>query len=577
MFQFIRLKGQRRTFIQYLLSVTALFLIASLVIFQILLQSEAGKHAQYSNAFFSTVQSNLSRMVSSIDSYMTRLYANTKLLGDFLTYFSSNAEEYLSEKFDDMAQSMDSTSFLRDFKMFVRENDYLIKRVVFCGDSNTNMITFSSNGGADYTFNANLAQISLPQNDLSYGYLYTRTITSPDDFSKTIGTVIFVIDTPRIFSETDSTYLYNAAVVNEDSVYLFCPGNGILSAKKINELYAMPSVPENGFFSSVYYTALSSTQFSFKLITAASFSQMIRQNGMVFLLALFLLLVVYLLVMLLIVTRLESDARALHSILDFIETAESGEFHDIQFKNRRNEYAQIAAALTRMGRSIERHIDREYVLTLEEQKARMAALQNQINPHFLYNTLEIIRCRALINRDEEVSTAIENLGSLYRDIVKGDENISIGQELAILTHYLDLMQFRYPDHFIYQIDVPKEVCDAKTVKCWMQPIVENFFKHGFDRTNEFNLLMIEGEIDASGYLLRFTNNGAPIENSVLLEIQSWLSGDTPVQEKASGRLGLKNVYQRLHLLYGPDFCMQIENREEGGVLICVHIPSITEE
>ena len=110
MFQFIRLKGQRRTFIQYLLSVTALFLIASLVIFQILLQSEAGKHAQYSNAFFSTVQSNLSRMVSSIDSYMTRLYANTKLLDDFLTYFSSNAEEYLSEKFDDMAQSMDSTS-----------------------------------------------------------------------------------------------------------------------------------------------------------------------------------------------------------------------------------------------------------------------------------------------------------------------------------------------------------------------------------------------------------------------------------------------------------------------------------
>ena len=115
-----------------------------------------------------------------------------------------------------------------------------------------------------------------------------------------------------------------------------------------------------------------------------------------------------------------------HSILDFIETAENGEFRDIHFKNRRDEYAQIAAALTRMGRSIERHIDREYVLTLEEQKARMAALQNQINPHFLYNTLEIIRCRALMNRDEEVSTAIENLGSLYRDIVKGDENISIG-------------------------------------------------------------------------------------------------------------------------------------------------------
>ena len=111
----------------------------------------------------------------------------------------------------------------------------------------------------------------------------------------------------------------------------------------------------------------------------------------------------------------------------------------------------------------------------------------------------------------------------------------------------------------------------------MQPIVENFFKHGFDRTNEFNLLMIEGEIDASGYLLRFTNNGAPIEDSALLEIRSWLSGDTSIQEKASGRLGLKNVYQRLHLLYGPDFCMQIENREEGGVLICVHIPSITEE
>lgn len=552
-------------------------MIASLVIFQILLHGEAGKHAQYSNTFFSTVQSDLSRTVSSIDSYMGRLYANSKLLNDFLTYFSSNAEEYLSEKFGNMAQTADSTSFLKDFKMFVRENDYLIKRVVFCGDSNTNMITFSSNGGADYTFNANLTQISLPQNDLSYGYLYTRTITSPDNFSKTIGTVIFVIDTQRIFSEADSSYLYNAAVANGDSVYLFCPGNGILSPKKINELYAMPSVPENGWFSSVYYTGLSSTQFSFKLITAASFSQLIRQNGMMFLLALFLLLIVYLLVMLLIVTRLESDARALRSILGFIETAESGEFQDIQIKNQRDEYGQIAVALTRMGRSIARHIDREYVLTLEEQKARMAALQNQINPHFLYNTLEIIRCRALINRDEEVSTAIENLGSLYRDIVKGEEKISIGQELAILTHYLDLMKFRYPDHFTYQIDVPEEVCAIKTVKCWMQPIVENFFKHGFDRTSEFNLLMIEGETDASGYLLHFTNNGTPIEESVLAEIRSWLSGIVPAQENMSERLGLKNVYQRLRLLYGPLFSMQIENREEGGILISVHIPSISEE
>ena len=484
----------------------------------------------------------------------------------------------LSEKFDDMGQTTGTAYFLQDFKMFVRENDFLIKRVIFCGDYNTNMITFSSNGGADYVFGADLAQIALPQNDLSYGYLYSRTITSPENFSETIGTVIFVIDTPRIFTETDSSALYSAAAVNEKGTFLFSPGDGLLTEEKAEELYRAPSAPESRWFSSTYYNVLSSTQFSFKLITAASMSQLIRQDGMLFILTLILLLAVYLLVILLVATRLESAARSLASILSFIETAENGEFQQISIRNMRDEYGRIAAALTRMGQSIRRHIDREYILTLEEQKARMLALQNQINPHFLYNTLEIIRCRALMNHDDEVSAAVENLGSLYRDIVKGDENISIGQELSILIRYLNLMQFRYPDHFTYQIDVPDNIRNMETVKCWMQPIVENFFKHGFDRTSEFNLLLIEGICQKSGCILRFFNNGKPIEETVLHEIQLNLSNSAVHQTKSvSRRLGLQNVYSRLRLLYGPDFSMKIENREEGGVLICVYIPFTSEE
>ena len=568
MFRFMKLKVYRRTFWQYLIIVTLIFILASAILVQNLLANEEARYTQKSEQFFSSVESRITRVTSSIDLYMTRLYSNPDLLADFLSYFNNDIENYLESTLNDDSDPETTPSFLRDFKLFVRENDFLIREVLFCAEDYTNRILFSENGGAEYSFNVSIS--SLEERDLSEGYQYPKTITVPGDFSKELGQIIFFIDFKRILETTDTSALYNGAVVSQGTVYHFLPGNGLIDDKTALSIYHSTSQDE--MFPFPYYVG-ASAQHSYKLITAASRQQLFLQSINFFILLLGLLFLVYLLTMILLLWRLNQDAKSLQNILSFIEAAQNGAFHEISVSRKNDEYTQIAVALEKMGRNIQRYIDREYVLTLEQQKAHMRALQNQINPHFLYNTLEIIRYRAQKNDQPEVSLAIENLGSLYRDIVREKENITIGKELTILTRYLDLMQFRYPQSFSYQIDVPDEIKKIPTIKCWMQPIAENFFKYGFDKSNEFNFLFVEGIVQSSVACIRFINNGYGIPPDRIEEINRWFCTQNDQGKSDSKEIGLKNVWARLHILYGSSFSMKIENRETMGVMLSVFLPS----
>jgi sensor histidine kinase YesM len=277
---------------------------------------------------------------------------------------------------------------------------------------------------------------------------------------------------------------------------------------------------------------------------------------------------VFVLMLLVIAAFMLRDAKYLNRILVTIGTAKSGDFKEIELGHRKDELRMIAQELNGMYSQLNHYIETEYKLKLKQKDTEMKMLQQQVNPHFLYNTLEIIRSSALVNHDEQVADAVSNLGGMFRAMVKSEDVITIGQELEILKHYLKIMEFKFSGNFYYQIDMPPEICALKTVKFWTQPICENFFVHGYDKSCEFNLLIISGKVQQDAYIINFTNNGTKIEPEDLGRINKQLQ---KVTEESYEKIGLLNVSSRLRYFYNNQVPMMISNNTEAGVTVSVRI------
>jgi len=246
--------------------------------------------------------------------------------------------------------------------------------------------------------------------------------------------------------------------------------------------------------------------------------------------------------------------------------AKSEQFVPVDVGKRKDEFADIANHLNSLYDNLDTLIQQKYLLTIRQQKAEMQRLSAQLNPHFLYNTLERIRLRALSEGARDVAEATADLGLLYRNLVKTEPIIPLARELEITKQYLDLMCFLYDDQLLYHCDIPEGMGEILTPKIWMQPIVENFFKHNFQNDGQLKVVVISAERRPDGYLLRFFDNvGAISQEQITLLNQQF----TPEAEEASEGIGLRNVYERLRLYYGGRVEMSIRNQHPSGVCIQV--------
>ena len=128
-----------------------------------------------------------------------------------------------------------------------------------------------------------------------------------------------------------------------------------------------------------------------------------------------------------------------------------------------------------MCRKLDAYIQKSYLAEIEKKNAQLQALQSQINPHFLYNTLEAIRMKAICNGDRDVGKMLYSMSVLFRSQLKDADWITIGQELDYCKQYLELFEYRYNGIFTYKIDCPVELLGIKVIKFILQPIVENYF------------------------------------------------------------------------------------------------------
>jgi two-component system sensor histidine kinase YesM len=237
-----------------------------------------------------------------------------------------------------------------------------------------------------------------------------------------------------------------------------------------------------------------------------------------------------------------------------------------------NEIKYISSSISNSNeqrREMERELQDRYELL---KKSQAIALQAQIKPHFLYNTLELINLKAIrmTKGKNEVSEMILTLSRLLRlSLITEDDIIPLRTELEHARIYIQMQQLRLKDQLEVSWKVNENILDYDTIKLTLQPILENAVYHGIQPSSRKGIISIIGYAEAEAIILKIKDNGIGLPRSVVDEInQSFLQ--TPIRQNES--IGLRNVNQRIQLVFGSDYGLRLASREGEGTLVEMRIP-----
>lgn len=240
---------------------------------------------------------------------------------------------------------------------------------------------------------------------------------------------------------------------------------------------------------------------------------------------------------------------------------------------RKDEIGLLEANFSMMAQRIREHINTEYRIRLEKKTAELKALQAQINPHFLQNTLQMIGGMAFSEKPVESYEMIRSLSEMFRYVVRDPNNLaSLRAELEHLHHYMNIQQRRFGKRLHYELEVSEEVLDCRIPKLTLQPLVENAFIHGLDQKAGGWYLGVTIKPEPAGVLILIRDNGTGMEPAQLYRLRSQLHRDLEQVWTQGTSIGLINVASRIQMYFGADYKVNIASEAGKGACVYLHIP-----
>ena len=236
-----------------------------------------------------------------------------------------------------------------------------------------------------------------------------------------------------------------------------------------------------------------------------------------------------------------------------------------------HEIRHLGRTITSMVRQMRKLMDDMVAEQQEKRKSALDALQSQINPHFLYNTLDSVVWMVESERYQEAISMVTALANLFRiSLSKGKNIIFIRDEIAHAKYYLDIQKVRYKNRFEIKIDVDPAIEDCCTIKLIVQPLLENAIYYGVEHMDGEGEITLRGYEDGNDVCIEVIDNGMgiPKENIALL-----LTDDTRVHKKGSG-IGLRNIDQRIKLYFKGDYGLTIESELDEGTTVRIRLPKM---
>ena len=208
------------------------------------------------------------------------------------------------------------------------------------------------------------------------------------------------------------------------------------------------------------------------------------------------------------------------------------------------------------------------------KKAEMRALQSQINPHFLYNTLDTIIWMAESKKTDQIVEVVSALSNFFRiSLSKGKDWITIGEEVERVKSYLTIQKIRYRDIMDFKIEVDEKVSDHTVLKLILQPLVENAIYHGIKNKREGGTIFVRAKLfNGNKVLLEVEDTGIGFTPQILLQLQTELADNSGDIKSESG-FGIGNVNQRIKLYYGLQYGLSVKSEYQKGTCVSFIIPA----
>lgn len=415
-------------------------------------------------------------------------------------------------------------------------------------DEDPPYITLASQKKASViTFIGKLYDMKSPTKKIINGYLIINF--SPSSIDATYN---------EIDASSDGEYL----VVNRDSEVIYSN-----KPSYVSKTYSIDLLQSNDVF---YQRSISLS--GLQIISAVS-DEVLMENISQMLINSIKITVATMLCLILIIAVLHKYYRHRFNQLDHAMVQISqGDFNTKLPVHSHDEIGNLSQRFNTMSDTLDTYIKKNYLAETQRKTAELYALQAQINPHFLTNTIESIRMRAVADDNYEVAEMLANLGSLFRWMVQFNQDIVyLDDEIEYINSYLELQKFRFEEKINAYLDVPTEYLYFGIPKFTIQPIVENALTHGIPTSEHPLTVRISFLKKKESLILIVSDNGVGMSEEVLTALREHITGQEP---HAPFGVALRNVHMRIQLLFGKQFGLSINSELHQGTEVTVTLPAL---
>ncbi len=388
-----------------------------------------------------------------------------------------------------------------------------------------------------------------------------------DNRARIYGVLVLVIH-ESIFSND----LHKAIGGTQGRVYLMDKKGNLLYTdeplkEKINlsllrSVRDVSSLEEDGL--PYLYTRAEIRKSTFHLISSISTNELYRKSRIILRVALISAISsisIAGLLIFLIIHRLLLPLKALVRGMQLVQT---GNLNTRIHIGTRDELAFIGSRFNSMIDHIDSLIKEVYEKQLREREAELSMLQAQLNPHFLYNTLDMIHSKLYLQDDRETASLVINLASMLRYILEPPTDATVRSELEQARNYLSLQQARFPNHLQVSLEVEDDVLDCRILRFLLQPLIENCFVHGFRDHVKMMRVNICAYREQRFLIIEISDNGIGFSGD-LHELKNG-------QQSDRRRIGLRNVIRRIELVYGKPYTLELHSRKGEGARFRLRLP-----
>ena len=393
-----------------------------------------------------------------------------------------------------------------------------------------------------------------------------------------LGTVVVCVDMNRLIRSSTSSVLPSEETqyVLMDNGTEFYHSDGIGSeqlkdiTRRLRSDYGVVTVDSNRYFA--VQGTIKNT--SWEYICLVPYDHIFAALSFTMVLALAIILISVLIAILLsrmLIRSVTEDFRRLVNKMKAFGKDES-KAPDIgyDYSGRIDEIGVLHNQFDQMTIKIQDLIQQNYVNEILSKDARLKALENQINPHFLYNTLEAVNWRAKAIGEKNISSMVESLGTLLRETLSsGSKNFTLSHELEIVQCYLTIQRIRFEDRLTYSQNVDPAILSVTLPHFTIQPLVENSVNYAMEKSTEVCHIWLEGSRHKDTIVIDVINNGSQFETDLLEKLENGL-----ITPHGFG-IGLLNIHKRIQLTYGTGYGLTLFNKDEEHAVARIIIPGGT--